>query len=87
MPCRHREADRTTTPQKPLGRLAMLAAFASYQVDAQVLTDARTRPGPAGDEDLVAAAGWASFAAARRIGSWLHTTPANIGADPSTRPQ
>lgn len=63
-------------PQRPLGRLALLAAFASYQVDAQVLNDARTRPGPAGDEALIAATGWASFAAARRIGSWLHTAPA-----------
>jgi AhpD family alkylhydroperoxidase len=60
-------------PQKPLGRLALLAAFASHQVDAEVVTAVRTRPGPAGDEALVAAAGWASFAAARRIGSWLHT--------------
>jgi AhpD family alkylhydroperoxidase len=63
-------------PQRPLGRLALLAALASYQVDAQVLNDARTRPGPAGDEALVAAASWASFAAARRIGSWLHSAPA-----------
>ncbi len=59
------------TPQRPQGRLAMLAAFASYQIDARVLDDARTHPGPAGDETLVAATGWASFAAARRIGSWL----------------
>jgi AhpD family alkylhydroperoxidase len=69
------------TPQRPLARLALLAAFASYQVDAQILNDARTTPGPAGDEALVAAASWASFAAARRIGSWLHTTPATT-ADP-----
>lgn len=51
-------------PQRPLGRLTMLAAFASYQVDARVLDEARTRPGAAGDELLVAATGWASFAAA-----------------------
>lgn len=49
----------------------MLAAFASYQVDARVLDEARTRPGAAGDELLVAATDWASFAAARRIGGWL----------------
>jgi len=67
-------------PQKPLARLALLTAFASYQIDTQVLTDARTRPGPAGDEALVGAAAWASFAAARRIGSWLHAAPANVGA-------
>jgi len=63
-------------PQRPQGRLALLAALASYQVDAQVLDDARTRPGPAGDATLVATAAWASFAAARRIGTWLHTAPA-----------
>jgi AhpD family alkylhydroperoxidase len=62
------------TPQRPLGRLALLAAFAPYQVDAALVHDARTQPGPDGDEALVAAAAWASFAAARRIGSWLHTT-------------
>ena len=66
-------ATETLPPaQRPLARLALLAALASYQVDAQVLNDARTHPGPAGDEALVAAAAWASFAAARRIGSWLH---------------
>jgi AhpD family alkylhydroperoxidase len=58
---------------RPVGRLALLAALASYQVDPQVLNDARTQPGPAGDETLVAAAAWASFAAARRIGTWLYT--------------
>src|SRR5262249_1124557 len=63
-------------PQRPQGRLALLAALASYQVDAHVLDDARTCPGPAGDETLVATAAWASFAAARRIGAWLHTAPA-----------
>lgn len=74
--------------QRPLGRLALLAALASYQVDAQILNDARTHPGPAGDEALVAAAGWASFTAARRIGSWLHTTPATPTSsnDPIPRP-
>jgi AhpD family alkylhydroperoxidase len=68
-------------PQRPLGRLALLAALASYQVDTQVLNDARTRPGPAGDETLIAATGWASFAAARRIGSWLHTATPTNGRD------
>jgi AhpD family alkylhydroperoxidase len=61
-------------PQRPLARLALLAALASYQVDAKVLNDARTHPGAAGDEALIAAASWASFAAARRIGAWLLTT-------------
>jgi AhpD family alkylhydroperoxidase len=74
-------------PQRPLGRLALLAALASYQVDAHVLDDARTHPGPAGDEALVAAAGWASFAAARRIGSWLYTTSADTTRDDDPIPR
>jgi AhpD family alkylhydroperoxidase len=52
---------------RPLGRLALLAAFAPHQVtegDVQAL-------GPSGNEALVAVASWASMAAARRIGSWL----------------
>jgi AhpD family alkylhydroperoxidase len=59
------------THHRPLGRLVLLAAFASYQVDAQVVDDARNRLEPAADEALIAATAWASFSAARRIGSWL----------------
>jgi AhpD family alkylhydroperoxidase len=77
--------DRATqtlpAPQRPLARLALLAALASYQVDAQVLNDARPRPGPAGDQALIAGAAWASFAATRRIGSWLHPTHATATTD------
>jgi len=62
-------------PQRPLARLAVLAAFAPSQVDDHVIRDARTGCGADGDSVLVAAAGWASFAAARRIGSWLHSPP------------
>jgi AhpD family alkylhydroperoxidase len=59
--------------QRPYGRLALLAALASYQVDAGVIAAARTRPGARGDEVLLSTAAWASFAAARRVGSWLWT--------------
>jgi AhpD family alkylhydroperoxidase len=64
--------------QRPLGRLTLLAALASHQVDPRVVEEARPSPGPAGDEALVAATGWASFAAARRIGSWLHAGHTNV---------
>jgi AhpD family alkylhydroperoxidase len=60
---------------RPVGRLALLTALASYQVDDLVLEDARMDPGRAGDAKLIAAASWASFAAARRIGSWLDIAP------------
>lgn len=58
---------------RPQGKLALLAALASYQVDAGVLDAARTQPGPTGDEMLVSTAAWASFTAARRVGSWVWT--------------
>ena len=49
------------------GRLALLTAFASYQVDGEVVDEFR-RADP-DDRRLVEAAAWASFAAARRIGA------------------
>jgi hypothetical protein len=52
---------------RPWGRLALLAAFAPYQMTKADVQAIR----PAGDEALVAATSWASMAAARRIGSWL----------------
>ena len=53
--------------ERAAGRLALLTALASYQVDAEVVTEFR-RPDP-DDRRLVEAAAWASFAAARRIGA------------------
>ena len=52
---------------RPLGRLALLAAFAPYQVtkgDVQAL-------GSSGDEALIAVTSWASMAAARRVAARL----------------
>lgn len=57
--------------QRAQGRLALLAALSSHQVDASVVDAARTEQGPPGDERLISTTAWASFAAARRIGSWL----------------
>lgn len=68
-----RAIDVLPPPHRASGRLALLAALASHQVDGAVLEAARARPGPAGDETLVATAAWASFGAARRVGSWLAT--------------
>ena len=50
-------------------RLALLAALAPYQVDDGLVEQFRRRH--PGDETLIGAAAWASFAAARRIGTWL----------------
>ncbi|NJP33642.1 carboxymuconolactone decarboxylase family protein [Micromonospora thermarum] len=49
------------------GRLALLTALASYQVDEEVVDEFRTHHPD--DRSLVEAAGWASFVAARRVGS------------------
>lgn len=54
---------------RPAGRLALLVAFASHQVDGSTIAAYREqRPD---DADLVALASWAALSAARRAGSWL----------------
>jgi AhpD family alkylhydroperoxidase len=59
--------------QHPAARLALLAAVASYQVDdATVEAFRRLHPR---DDALVGVLAWASFAAARRIGTWLAVPP------------
>lgn len=50
-------------------RLCLLVACASYRVDEQEV--ARFRVHHPGDDTLIDAVAWASFAAARRIGGWL----------------
>ncbi|HEU5160614.1 MAG TPA: carboxymuconolactone decarboxylase family protein [Streptosporangiaceae bacterium] len=51
------------------GRLALLTALASYQVDESVLGGFRAeRPD---DRSLTELTSWASFAAARRVGGWM----------------
>jgi AhpD family alkylhydroperoxidase len=56
-------------PDRAAGRLALLAALASYQVDDEVVGEFR-RHHPA-DRTLVEVAAWASFGAASAIGSRL----------------
>jgi hypothetical protein len=55
---------------KPAARLALLTALASYQVDEGVIHAFRSQY--PGDDKLIGLAAWASFTAARRVGSWLH---------------
>ncbi|MBE1603372.1 carboxymuconolactone decarboxylase family protein [Actinopolymorpha pittospori] len=59
------------TDHRPLGRLTLLTALAPYQIDERLIGEARAHLGPAADEPLVAACAWASFTAARRVGTWL----------------
>ncbi|HEY2443838.1 MAG TPA: carboxymuconolactone decarboxylase family protein [Streptosporangiaceae bacterium] len=69
---------------RPAGRLALLTAFAPYQV---VPADIEAfRGGQPRDEELVALTSWASMAAARRVGAWLGepATPARPDAPSNT---
>jgi len=57
-------------PSQSVARLALLSALAPYQVDARVIR--QFRENHADDEALLSITAWASFTAARRIGSWLY---------------
>jgi AhpD family alkylhydroperoxidase len=54
---------------RPAGRLALLTALASYQVDRFVINEFRS--GGSSDATLVELTSWASLAAARRVGTWI----------------
>ncbi|MEV6926547.1 carboxymuconolactone decarboxylase family protein [Dactylosporangium sp. NPDC051485] len=56
-------------PDRSAGRLALLTAFASYQVDAEAVGEYR-RVVPA-DDALIELVAWSAFTAARRVGE-LH---------------
>lgn len=64
--------------EKASGRLALLAALASYQVDEHVIGEFR-KHFPT-DEQLISTAAWASFVAAKRIGSWLRSPSKEVPA-------
>jgi AhpD family alkylhydroperoxidase len=55
--------------QRPAGRLALLTALASYQVDRSVI--GLFRSGGASDAALIELTSWASLTAARRVGTWM----------------
>jgi AhpD family alkylhydroperoxidase len=55
--------------ERPAGRLALLTALASYQVDRPDI-DAFRRGGH-DDRALIELTSWASFAAARQMGAWI----------------
>jgi hypothetical protein len=64
---------------RPAGRLALLAALASYQVDRRVIDEFRA--GGAGDAAVVELTSWASLAAARRAGTWISASVKDTTAD------
>ncbi|WP_169944091.1 carboxymuconolactone decarboxylase family protein [Microbispora sp. H11081] len=70
---------------RPAGRLALLTALASYQVDDGVVNDFR-REEP-GDRALVELTAWAAMSAARRAGALAHATGPYAGdRDTATTP-
>jgi len=62
-----------TPSQRPAGRLALLTAFASYQVDDTVIDAFRAHQPE--DAALIGATAWASMAAARQAGVRIHSGP------------
>jgi alkylhydroperoxidase family enzyme len=63
------------------GTLALLTAFAAYQVDEAVVDEFRRT---ADDAAVVALTSWASLAAARRVGGWLGPRSVLSGGAPGT---
>jgi hypothetical protein len=57
------------TAERPVARLALLTALASYQVDEQLIAAVRAQLPD--DQRLIQATAWASFTAARRAIGWL----------------
>jgi alkylhydroperoxidase family enzyme len=68
---------------QPAGRLALLTALASAQVDRSVVKAFRTTQ--RGDTALVELTAWASLAAARRAGTWIPVGATHADHDTSTR--
>ena len=63
------EVSSLPAEDRAAGRLVLLTALASYQVDQQVIDAFRWHQ--PGDQALVATTSWASMAAARQVGCWL----------------
>jgi len=60
------------------GRLALLAALASYQIDEQVIKEFRQHFPT--DEQLISTASWASYVAARKVAGWLRASSEEVSA-------
>ncbi len=68
------ELQEFTGPSRAAVRLTLLTALAPYQIGEDVILAFR-KCFPE-DSKLVGALAWASFTTARKIGTWLHTSPA-----------
>ncbi|MEU9835300.1 carboxymuconolactone decarboxylase family protein [Streptosporangium sp. NPDC048047] len=76
-------ADRLPAAERPAGRLALLTALASHQVDRTVVEE--FRGAGAGDRELVELTSWAALAAARRVASWTPVPPVTPASAPAGR--
>jgi hypothetical protein len=56
-------------PSKIAAKIALLTAFAPYQIDDDLIKDFRSAYKD--DVQLLNVLSWSSFTAARKIGSWL----------------
>jgi hypothetical protein len=75
MPISRRWVDEIIDSLRPehqaAARLALLTALASYQVDTRIIEDFRLHYPE--NSQLIAVTAWASWTAARRVGSWLQS--------------
>lgn len=65
-------------PHRAAGRLALLTALASYQIDRAVVAEFRRRQ--PGDTALIELTSWAALAAARRAGGWIPVRPTSAAS-------
>jgi len=65
--------------RRPAGRLALLTALASYQVDQPTIDCFRAKQPD--DRSLIDLTSWASLTAARRVGGWMRIRAEAIGTD------
>jgi len=68
-------------PDQAAGRLALLIAIASYQIDQSVIDAYRLSQDD--DKALIGLTSWASLAAARRVGAWIPLGPVTAAHSPS----
>jgi len=71
---------RLGVDERPAGRLALLTAFASYQVSPSVIAAFRYRSPQ--DSSLIELTSWASLMAAGKIGSWMARNLGTLGEAP-----
>ncbi|VAW59012.1 hypothetical protein MNBD_GAMMA11-1095 [hydrothermal vent metagenome] len=65
----NKRIDNLNGADKPIAKLALLSAFAPYRVGDTVVNEFQAEC--PGDRVLRAVTAWASFAAVRKVGTWM----------------